>query len=100
MIVNVHGDGTVALLEAEDTRAFKLVAPREMGMADLARALAGAADVEAGHAWVSRSWVLDTSPLASSESWRRSFAEMLDYARSKGWLRASDEAIRAHIERR
>lgn len=99
MIVEVRTDGSVALLEAEDTRGFKLVAPQGLSEADLIRALAGVADVEAGHAWVFQPWVQDKSPLTGSEDWQSSFARMLDYARSKNWLRDTDGAIRAHIER-
>ena len=99
MIVDVGNDGSVALLEPEDMRSFKLVAPRDLSESDLAQALKVVADVESGYAWVLQSWIRNKSPLTASEEWQRSFAGMLDYARSKNWLRASDEAIRAHIER-
>lgn len=99
VIVEVAKDGSVALLEPEDTRAFKLVAPREMDEHDVVQALRSVADVEFDHAWVRQAWIRETSPLASSGEWQASFAKMLDYARSKGWLRPADEAIRAHIER-
>jgi hypothetical protein len=100
MIVDVGTDGSVALLEAEDTRAFKLVAPHGMTEADLAQVLTGVAEIESNHAWVKQSWILGNSPLAASQDWQGSFAKMLDYARSKNWLRGADEAIRAHIEQK
>lgn len=100
MIVDVRTDGSVALLEAEDMRAFKLVAPIAMSDADLARSLKGAADVSAGHAWVSQSWIRAHAPLAAQGEWQASFAKMVAYAGTKGWLRETDAAIRAHIERK
>lgn len=99
MIVNVQSGGSVSLLEAEDTRGFKLVVPRDLGDADLARALSGAADLVQGHAWVSQDWIRENSPLADSSEWQASFAKMVDYADGKGWLRDTDKAIRAHVER-
>ncbi len=100
MIVEVRGDRSVVLLEPRDTRSFKLVAPAGLGEADLARALAGIGDIAGGHAWVAAAWVREASGLACSAEWREAFGKMLDYARSKDWVRATDEAIRAHIERR
>jgi hypothetical protein len=99
MIVEVRIDGSVALLKAEDTRGFKLVAPLGLLEPDLARALAGVAEVVSDHAWVFQPWILENSPLAASAEWQGSFARMLDYAHSKNWLRETDGAIRAHIER-
>lgn len=100
MIVEVASDGSVVLLGPEDTRSFKLVAPRDLGGAELAQALAGIADITADHVWVFTPWIREASGLAASAEWRESFGKMLDYARSKNWLRSTDEAIRAHIERR
>jgi hypothetical protein len=100
MIVEVRSDCSVALLEPEDTRSFKLVAPHDLNGADLAQALAGIADVDSDHAWVLASWVREKSGLADSAEWQNSFGRMLDYAKSKNWLRATDEAVRAHMERR
>lgn len=99
MIVEVRNDGSVNLAEPGDTRGFKLVAPRGMTEHDIVLALKGVADVELDHAWVRQPWIQEMSPLAASVEWQASFARMLDYARSKGWLRPADEAIRAHIER-
>ncbi len=99
MIVDVRNDGSVALLEPEDTRSFKLIARRGMTEHDIIHALKGVADVELDHAWVRQVWLQETSPLAASSEWQTAFATMVNYARSKGWLRPADEAIRAHIER-
>jgi hypothetical protein len=98
MIVEVRTDGSVVLAEPEDTRGFKVVAPLGMTEGDIARALVGVADLQADHAWVYPSSIRRMSPLASRTEWQTSFAKMLDYARSKNWLRATDDAIRAHIE--
>jgi hypothetical protein len=101
VIVEVKTDRSTALLEPEDTRSFKLVAPRDLNEADLADALSGIADVAStDYAWVLQSWVRENSGLAASVEWQNSFDKMLDFARSKNWLRPTDEAIRAHIERR
>jgi hypothetical protein len=100
MIVEVRADHSVALLEPEETRSFKLVASRDLSEPELARALAGIADVVSDHAWVLAQWIREQSGLAASAEWQSAFGKMLDYARSKGWLRATDEAVRAHIERR
>lgn len=100
MIVDVRSDRSVALLEPEDTRSFKLVAPRDLSGTDLAQALSGIADVESDHAWVFAAWIREASGLAADAEWRDAFGKMLAYARSKAWLRSTDEAIRAHIERR
>jgi hypothetical protein len=99
MIVEVRIDGSVALLEAQNTRDFKLVASQRLTEEDLIQALARVADVASGHAWVFQHWIREKSPLAASADWQNSFSKMLDYARSKNWLRDTDGAIRVHIEK-
>jgi hypothetical protein len=37
-------------------------------------------------------------PATASPEWQRGFAEMLDYAERRGWLRPDSETIEAHLE--
>lgn len=71
---------TVELKEPEDFKAFKVVVR------------------EAEHAWVSPERVAELAADAgASQTWGAEFAAMVDFARSKGWVR-DDGAIRAHVE--
>ncbi len=70
---------SVTLHEPDDFRAFSVVVP------------------EVEHAWVDPGQVIALADGAGAE-WRGSFDGMVEYARSKGWVR-DDGAIRAHVER-
>jgi hypothetical protein len=100
MIVHVDlaaAPPAVTLQDAEDLRAFKVVTTGGEDPAALAGALQGVGRVAPdGHAFIDPDAV---RRLAGDRDapWRESFAQMLAYAHTKGWLDA-DGAIQAHVE--
>ena len=72
---------SVTLHEPDDFRAFSVVVP------------------EVEHAWVDPAQVIALAAAGGAGAeWRGSFDGMVEYARSRGWVR-DDGAIRAHLER-
>ena len=99
MIVLINADHTVVLNSAEDTKALKIVTSGHMSLRQLTDALRGIADVSSlQYAWIDCKWLRENSGLLKNDDWVCAFEEMREFARSKGWVRDRDEAIRAHIE--
>jgi hypothetical protein len=92
----------IALRESEDFKSFKVVtlAATESG-AQLAEAVAAIGTVDDdGHVWLSTDALVELAGARGVEpDWAASFAAMLDYARSHGFLSADGTEVRAHVER-
>jgi hypothetical protein len=100
MIVHVDvaaAPPAVTLQDAEDLRAFKVLARGGEDPAALAEALQGVGRLAPdGDAFIDPDAVRRLAGERDA-AWRDSFAQMLDYAGTKGWLDA-DGAIQAHVE--
>ncbi len=101
MIVEVDVRGAeprVTLAEPDDFKAFKLVVADDRPGLGEQLAGTGVASVEE-HAWIEIDAVRRLAGDAATPEWNESFATMLDYARSKGWVDDERGTVRAHVER-
>ena len=57
---------------------------------------AGYAADDAGHVWVSSSWIRQT--VAGDGDWAAGFDAMVEFAASKGWMNDERTHIKAHVE--
>jgi hypothetical protein len=95
----------IALRDAEDFRSFKVVTLGGAGEAGeaprLADAVAAVGKVDDdGHVWLSTAAVVELAGARGAEpDWAESFAAMLAYAESHGFLSADGMRVRAHVER-
>ena len=97
LIVSLDGvPPRVVLRDEGDFTAFKVVVDGVGDWADLSDAVAGRARVEPPHLWVDAGEVRALGRPEDPE-WCRQLDQMVDFARSKGWL-DQDGAIRAHCE--
>jgi hypothetical protein len=88
------------LVDAENFRAFSLVADGEISRLASALGDLGTVDEDGAHAWLRATEVRRLAgALASDPRWIEQFDGMVTYAASKGWVSDDREAIRAHIER-
>jgi hypothetical protein len=88
----------VSLEEPEDTRSFRisLAAPSE-DLDGILRA-AGWGMTDGAGALVDVEVVRRASSGRVSADWNDNFQNMIDYARSRGWLSADERFVRAHVE--
>ena len=103
MIVAVT-DATVELREPADLRRFHVEAADGVDVTEvLAAAGAGApaaGEADGGAVYVAVDWLRSAAAEHGvAADWPDQFAAMLDFAASKGWLRADGSAVRAHVER-
>lgn len=101
MIVHadVRGEAPqVSLAEPDDFKAFKLVLADDRPGLGAQLAGTGVASVDE-HAWIEIDAVRRLARDAATPEWEDSFAKMLDFARTKGWVDDERGAIRAHVER-
>jgi hypothetical protein len=101
--VEVHLAATppsVTLVEPDDCGRFHLVAVGAQDPARLGEVLAGVGlGCLAGEdVFVRVDAVRSLAAGRVGEAWDADFDRMLDYARSKGWLDETGEAIQAHME--
>lgn len=101
MYLDVHTDSTglvPALLDIDNFRDFKVVV--HGGRDGLATALEGVGRLDDdGNAFLAIDAVRRLAgERAQDPEWRDSFAAMVEYARSKGWVDEAGEAIQAHCE--
>jgi hypothetical protein len=91
---------TVTLEEPEDCKQFHvtLVAGDVAGLGDALIARGAGTMRSPDEAMIDVSWVRREAAGRVTEGWEEDFAGMLGYARSKGWLDESGDAIRAHVE--
>lgn len=99
----VHTDlrsGRITLEQPDDFTAFHVaVAGGDVADERLAGALAPHGRLEGDHAWIEVDAVRALAgEAATTEAWQAGFDAMVDYARSKGFLDGSGDAIRAHLE--
>ena len=102
MIIRLSPDSTPRLDEADNFRAFKIVAPAIMDRAALTNALGtlGRLDASADtHAWIDEAALRKLANRPDDKAWHEGASAMLDYARRAGFIDAETGAIRAHIER-
>lgn len=87
------------LTEATELHRFSvIVAAAPEALPALAEALCGIIDFEGSdHAWVSIDWLIEASDRSDWADWRGQFANMVQYATGKGWVRADPAALRGHI---
>jgi hypothetical protein len=101
MIIQLSPDTTPHLDDADNFRAFKIVAPQSMDRAALTRALGtlGRLHDDSAHAWIDEAALRQLANRPDDKTWHDSATAMIGYARKSGWIDAETGAIRAHIER-
>ena len=100
MFVKVSANGSVALEDAGNFRAFKVVVEGSPATIDaVRRALAGAAELpDQATAWVSEAALRRWPSVANDAAWQQSLGAMIEKARPHGWIDDTRKAIKAHIE--
>jgi hypothetical protein len=100
MYIRVDESGSFSVHDPQDLGRLKLVTA--LDQAQLLDAFdQGAAPgflANADHVWISQEWLF-AQGLPADEAWAQKFRNMMDYARSKGWLHPTFTAVRVHIER-
>ena len=86
------------LLEPDDFKGFKLIVLDGGSTAAARLREVGIPRVEE-HAWIPADVVRGLAGSAATKEWGESFAAMVEFARSRGWLDEELAAIRAHVER-
>jgi hypothetical protein len=94
-------NGEIALAEPEDTMSFKVVSDLS-DPADLDRTLRGTGwgRLDGDAAMISVAAVERAASGRVPLDWVDRFGQMLDYARTKGWVPGDGDAIQAHVELR
>lgn len=93
---------SVEIAGAENLRALAVRAPVGADDAAVGSALGAAhlGSVEDGNAWIDAATLrVRAQTFEADPGWGADFEAMLRYARSKGWWRDRDGAVRAHIIR-
>ena len=101
MIIHVAPDAKVELREASDFKNFKIVVAQSGATGGfIAGALKGVAAVEPDGktAWVSQAALRRWQGKDQPTDWIASFDKMVESVRRFGWVRDSDQSVRAHIE--
>jgi hypothetical protein len=100
--VDLNRPGTSPrLVEPADFKSFKLVVRGGADDRALDEALADLGHVQpgTGHAWLRVDPLRGLAgELSADPSWIEGFAAMIAYAGSKGWLSATGDEIRAHVD--
>jgi hypothetical protein len=93
-------NGTVALEDRRNFRAFKLVVEgRREDIEAVGRALAGTAEVSGPDtAWVFEETLRRWPGVADDAGWQQGLTGMIEKARPYGWIDDARKAIKAHIE--
>lgn len=86
------------LMDVGDCQAFSVRVVGRGDLDDLCRVLAECGDLDGEHMWIRIDIVRRLALYSTPQGWDADFAAMVDYARSKGWLDATGERIRAHVE--
>lgn len=90
---------TARLLNADDLKSFAVVLLEDGASLGERLAPVGVARVDE-HAWISIAELERLAGDAATPEWKASFAAMLEFARSKGWVDEELGAVRGHVERR
>jgi hypothetical protein len=90
----------VTLEEPDDCTRFHLavVGGRDLGRVFGALVDAAAGRLESDHALITIDAVRRMAAGRVSDDWPERFEAMLDYARTKGWIDDTGNAIQAHVE--
>jgi hypothetical protein len=90
----------VALRDPDDCGKFhvEVIGPHDLAAVGHALVDADAGRVDGDDAFVDIGAVRQLAAGRVGESWAEDFEKMLTYARSKGWLDESGNAIQAHVE--
>ena len=100
MIIRLTADTAPHLDDADNFRAFKIVAPKDMDRAALARALGTLGRLaDDDHAWIDEAALRALANRPNDKAWHDSATAMIGYAQRAGFIDADTGAIRAHIER-
>jgi hypothetical protein len=91
---------SVTLEEPHDCKRFQVTVRRARDLDRLASALQanGAGRVEGEDAFIRVESIRSMAAGHVGEEWGTDFDSMLQYARSKGWLDETGDAIQAHVE--
>ena len=104
MVITVdlqRGDpAPIGLRDPDDCGRFhvEVLGPHDLAALGHALVDADAGRVHGDHAFVDIGAVRRLASGRVGESWAEDFEKMLAYARSKGWLDESGNAIQAHVE--
>ncbi|HEX7095086.1 MAG TPA: AMP-binding protein [Acidimicrobiales bacterium] len=95
--------GTATLVDADNFKAFHVVASGDGCDADvgdlLARLGAGTRSDARNHVWVSQQWVRDAAAAAGAGAdWAEGFEKMLGFAAKMGWIDEAGTHVHAHTE--
>jgi hypothetical protein len=100
MEIHVRADDTLALDDAENFRAFKLVVDHpKSALGHVRHVLADMAllpDEET--AWVSEMALRRWPGHVDDPLWQRRLGEMIDKVKPHGWIDEVNQAIKAHID--
>ena len=98
MIVNI-GEGTVGVTEPDDCRRLHVQTVSSVDVDAALRATGSGRLAEGGDALIDVQVLHSLARAgATSASWERDWAAMIDYADSKGWLTPDRGSVVAHVE--
>jgi cyclohexanecarboxylate-CoA ligase len=94
---------TVRLTDADDFKAFDVVASGQGGDDDVADVLvshgAGRRSAQRGHAWIAADWIrTESAARGHGDTWSEGFEKMLGFAAKMGWIDESGTHVHAHLE--
>jgi hypothetical protein len=101
MIVDVSGDGEIALLDAKNFHRLSLELPAAFGTSPAAinAVLSSLGSVEGeGHVWMDVTVLKGLGP--GDVGWHEGFEVMITQAAKHGWTRANDSEVRVHVSRK
>jgi hypothetical protein len=99
VFIKISADENVARIhEAETLTAFE-IRTTELNASNAASIIGNGAYVgDEEHVWVPINWILNNAVEQASEKWNTEFRDMVDYAKTKGWVNEEATHLQAHIE--
>ena len=99
MIIRLTADTAPRLDDADNFRAFKIVASQSLDRVALTRALGTLGRLaDDDHAWIDEAALRELANRPDDQTWHDSATAMIGYARKAGFIDEATGAIRAHIE--
>ncbi len=101
MIIQITASGALELLERDNFKAFKIVAPATHASAQaLAAALAPIARLndDGKTAWVLQDALRQWQGSPQSAQWITAFDQMIESVKRFGWVDEASGSVRGHIE--
>lgn len=101
MIIHISAAGNRSLEQADDFKAFKVVAEsKSIDKPVLAKALEGIGSLtdDATHAWIDPDAFIALEGKGRGDQWMSSFNSMLEGAKKYGFVDSESGAVRAHVE--